>query len=109
MSLALQRRNVDTGDTGYRHIIKLQVSDQSDLARPVAVGLDGAKITAASIERDDEFGAAPGIGKPDRNITELNSILHSLARFFSHTYFHHMFNFTEEFDKRAYHTPPYPN
>jgi len=106
MSLALQRRNVDTGDTGYRHIIKLQVSDQSDLARPVAVGLDGAKITAASIERDDEFGAAPGIGKPDWNITELNSILQSLARFFSHARFHRMFTFAEKFDQLAHQTPP---
>src|SRR5436305_14110609 len=99
MSLALQRRNVDTGDTGYRHIIKLQVSDQSDLARPVAVGLDGAKITAASIDRDDEFGAATGIGKPYRNISEINSILERHVGFFSRSRFHRMCPYPEKFDQ----------
>src|SRR5262249_49145490 len=106
MSLALQRRNVDTGDTGYRHVIKLQVADQSDLARPIAVGLNGAQITAASIERHDELDASPRVGKPYRNIAELHGILQSLARFLAHARFHRMLTFAEKFDQLAHPDPP---
>jgi hypothetical protein len=98
MSLTLQRRNIDSGDAGYWHIVKFQVSDQSDFARPIAVVLNGPKITAASIERDYEFGASPRVSKLDRDITELNSLLQSVARFFAHARFHRMLTFAEKFD-----------
>src|SRR5260370_41652561 len=106
MSLTLQRRNIDSGDAGYRHIVKLQVSDQSDFARPIAGVLNGPKITAASIERDYELGTSPRVGKLDTDITELNSIPQSIARSFTHTLFHRILTFAAKFGYRAPRTPP---
>jgi len=98
MSLTLQRRNIDTGDAGYRHIIKLQVSDQSDFPAPIAVVLNGPEITPAPIERDYELGTPPRVGELDGHITEFNGIFQSLARFFAHARFHRMFTFAEKFN-----------
>ncbi len=79
MPLPFHCGEVDAGDTGDGDIIERQVSNQSDLGRPV-VALQRAQIGTIGVDGNADLGPAPGIGEHHQNLTERDRFLDAFTR-----------------------------